>query len=137
MSILLRAAPSGPVTNPVPGIKRIGYTGSTTLVLTLAPIGHRAGIYTVGAEMFVRTIAGAGNFATSVLSWNEPLLGATTLAFAPGAPTVLGVRINVLRSLPSTGLAPITYTIIPTGITGSPIIDVIAYAELAAEYARV
>lgn len=134
MSLSLRASPSGPVTSPEPTVGTVGYAGASPLVFTLQPSGHKPGIYLVSMALFVRAVASGGNFSTSVLSWNEPFTGSTTALFAPGSPTVLGSRLNVLRKLPSTGLAPITYTLTPTSITGSLVLDLICCASLSAEY---
>lgn len=128
--IASRQPPSGPIASPVPSVGIDGWTLGAPLTLTLQRAGHRPGVYTVGVEFFVRVAAGAGNLNTSTLGWNLIGLGPVTSVFAPAAPTLLGARLNAYRSIVSSGLAPITYTLVPTSITGSPIADVSAYAEL-------
>lgn len=81
---------------------------------------------------FVRSAAGAGAFTGTTLGWNMPVSGSTTIAFAPSAPTSTGPKINAYRSLPSSGLGPIVYNVVSAGITGSPLIDIVGYAELIA-----
>ncbi len=111
----------------------VGWNGLGTQNFILQPLGHPPGVYTVGCLCFVRTASGAGSFAGSVLSWGMiDIPGITTVSFGPSAPTVTGPRLNAYRSIPSSGLQPIIWSVVGAGITGSPIIDLAVFAKWAA-----
>jgi hypothetical protein len=122
-------ASSGKTSSPLVAAGIIGWDASAPLILTLLPAGHAPGLYTVGVSIFVRTAAGAGSLSNSVLSWNQIDLGnVTTNTIAAAAPTTTGNKLSVYRTLPSNGQSPILYTLTPAGITGTPVIDISAYA---------
>lgn len=127
----MRAPPSGAVAAPVRAQGLIGYAAAAPISIVLQPAGHPPGLYTVGLEAFVRTVATGGTIA-GVLSWTLPNGVATTISIGPGVPTVLGNRLSAFRSLPSNGSAAIVYTLTPAAIVGVPVIDVTAYADLTA-----
>lgn len=126
----LRVSPSGRYYEPQPASGLRGWTVAAPLVVTLLAAGHEAGVYTIGITVFVRVAAGAGNLSSAVLAWSQIGLGATSVTVAPTAPTSTGNKLSLFRSLPSTGLLPITYTLTPALITGSPIVDVTCFATL-------
>ncbi len=123
MSLAIRSAPSGPKYSPLPGVALVGYAGSAPAAVVILPAGHPPGFYDIPLALYVRTIASGGNLNTSALSWAAPGLGLTSVVIAPAVPTTSGPRLTVYRSIASSGLLPITYTLTPTGITGAPVMD--------------
>lgn len=129
----MRAGSSGPRILPGPSRSILGWNGSGTQNLVILPAGHQPGLYTVGLICFVRTAAGGGAFTGSTVTWGMVgVAGLTSIAFVPGVPTSTGVKINAYRSLPSSGLSPITWNVVGAAITGAPLIDIVAYAKLVA-----
>jgi hypothetical protein len=128
----LRRSASGKYAEPIRSAGIIGWNAGAPLTLTLQATGHRPGLYVVGVEVYVRQVASAGNLNATIIGWNQPGLGSTSQALAPSVPTVSGNRLTIYRTIPSTGLGPIIYQLTPAGITGSPIIDIGAYALLTA-----
>lgn len=133
---ILRRSASGKYAAPLRGAGIVGWNAAAPLVITLQPTGHPAGVYIVGVEVFVRVVATGGNLNNTLLGWNQPRLGTTSQVLNPTAPTALGNRLTIYRTCPSSGLGPITYTLTPAGITGSPVIDIGAYALLVALHPR-
>lgn len=129
----MRTGPSGPRALPVPSRGILGWNGSGTQNLVILPAGHQPGIYTVGLTCFVRAAASGGAFTGSTVTWGMVgVAGLSSIAFAPGVPTSTGIKINAYRSLPSSGLSAITWNVVGAAITGTPLIDIVAYAKLVA-----
>lgn len=129
----MRIGPSGPRFMPVRPNGVVGWDGSGSQAIVLLPAGHAPGIYTIGVSAFVRTAASGGAFTGSTLSWGMvDIAGLTSIAFAPSVPTSTGAKLNAYRSLPSSGLSPITWTVVGAAITGSPVIDLAGFAKWTA-----
>jgi hypothetical protein len=130
MTITLRAAPMGKRFYPFPATGLIGWTAGAPISLVVVPTGAQPGVYVFGLYIFVRVAAVGGSLANGSLAWNQPGLGSTAATVAGPNPTTLNATTNLYRSVPNSGLGPISYTLTPAGITGSPIIDIAAYATL-------
>ncbi len=98
---------------------------NTTVVYTLVPINHPRGIYTLNLTSFVRTAA-TGNYNV-LFGWTQPTFGPTTFNFGNASlatPSIASLRSTFLVA--STGVAPITMTIAPVGVSGGPpVMDII------------
>ncbi len=115
-------------------VKQIGWTAAAPLVLTVLPAGHGPGTYELIMAVIVRVAAGAGNITRS-FGYSAPTFGATSIAqFGSTNINTTGhtpASFNVLGA-ESDGTAAITLTLVPAGVTGSPVLDVYATASLIA-----
>lgn len=128
---VMREPPSGAVATPVSAPGVVGYAAAAPVSIVVLPAGHLRGLYTVGFEAFVRTVAGAGS-VNGALTWTLPNGVATSISIGLGVVTALGNRLAAFRSIPSNGSAPLVWTLTPAGVVGSPVIDATVYAELSA-----
>lgn len=118
---------------PLPNaVRSIGWTAAAPLVLTVQPAGHQPGLYLLQLSVIVRTAALTGNAVRSY-QYSAPGFGATQIAGFGGSslnvPGNPAVSFTVL-SADSDGVDPITITLTPGSVTGSPVIDVTAQAVL-------
>ena len=127
----IRGGSSGPAIQPLPGKgSRLYGPSSGPLVVTLQPANHPRGFYNLHVAVFTTT-TGVGTY-TSAYEWDQDGFGPATLAFgAINLATVAGF-LTVSRAIYSSGLAPITFTITPAGVSGAPILNVIGMSELIA-----
>ena len=103
-------------------------SGNSNLqVVMSAP--HTPGMYAITAQLFKRTAATAGT-ATRVITYSQPIAGAQTLSQAGNALTGTGLIGQASIIVTSDGTVPITIQWQPTGITGSPVIDVYSGAVM-------
>lgn len=120
-------------------VSELGYTAAAPLVLELQPAGHAPGQYLVNLSLVVLAVATTGNLSRSY-QFSAPRFGPAEIAGfgvatitavgAPnGAPNASFTGIGVI----SDGLLPLTVTLTPGSITGSPVVDVYASAALLAE----
>jgi hypothetical protein len=109
-------------------------SGNSTL-LTLVPAGHTPGVYLVSSAVIVRTVAGAGTCVPNC-AHAAPTIGAQTVTVNAGQSaislTALGLTTATSWTIVSDGTAAITFRYVPTGATGSPVVDVYASAQLIA-----
>jgi hypothetical protein len=118
----------------------IGYTAAAPIALTTLAAGHPAGLYLVSADAIVRTAGSTGTLARTA-SYNAPTLGAATTGAFPGGSitgtgripnsAALGASsILIPYTVRSDGTADIVTTFTPTGVSGSPVIDLYTSAAL-------
>jgi hypothetical protein len=118
--LIVRAGPSGKVIRPVPGNGALWAPASGSLALTLLAAPHPPGVYTFSIGVVVLTAAAAGTF-TLRSTWSMPVTGAFTFDWSTNAPlTIVGNGFLAPRHVVSTGALPITMTLIPAGVVGTP-----------------
>ena len=106
-----------------------GYTFAAPLVTTILAAGHRPGFYEVDLSVFITTAGSGGNINGTQLAWDEQGFGASSLTFGNVALTATGLVQALIRHIQSSGQSAITYTITPASVTGSPVGNVVAFAQ--------
>lgn|SRR5512139_2778892 len=105
-----------------------GYTFAAPLVVTVLPAGHQPGFYMINISVFLTTAGAGGNINGTQLAWNEQGFGAASLTFGNVSLTATGLIFDLNRKFQSSGLGPITYTITPASVSGSPVGNVACIA---------
>lgn len=140
---LLRHSPSGQIA-VAQIVEAVGYTGATPLVLVLAPAGHQPGLYLVGFDFLIRIGASGGTFSraygykpptlnpisTGSGGANSAQVTSSSVRLAPAVTANVGGIVLAPQFLRSDGSVPITFTLTPVALTGSPVFDVYACATL-------
>ena len=108
------------------GLQQWDFSGQQ--VLTLQPANHKPGYYLCSANLYFTAVGTGGNANAPLFSWGEPVTGASTLVFGAIGLTSTGLIFTVTRALYSAGVLPITFTITPASVTGSPRANLIANA---------
>lgn len=116
----------------------LGNTLGAPFTMVALPAGHAPGMYSVGFNAFVRTATATGSF-TKQLRWSAPGAGIVvnqisssgSLA-ALGFPGGTGSQFQPVQTVTSSGLAPIEVLIVPVGPFVAPVLDLYAFAALAA-----
>ena len=114
------------------------WSGAAPLVLTVLPVGHRAGLYSLAQDVIVRTAATSSSTLNRAVSYSAPTIGAVTIAAASMGQDVatVGHRGTISGgtqpvTIESDGSAAVTMTFSVTAIVGGPpVIDVYASATL-------
>lgn len=145
---LIRRSPSGRsfMAAEVNAItEAIGYTGAAPLSLTLMEADHTPGLYLCGFDMIVRAV-GTGGIFTRAYTYSAPAVGATSFNtsasnsavitslghLAQGANAGANNQLNWQPPivLASNGVSAIRLNLSPSGVAGSPLLDVYATAML-------
>lgn len=120
-----------------PGTTVLDWTVAAPITLTLAPTGHAEGIYQVGLAVVIRQTATAGTLGKRT-NWTTP--GGFAAVFPnpdsvgtpliiTGTPSGSGSQFLTVQSVWSNGATPISMTLTPGAVTGTPLLDVAAYAR--------
>lgn len=133
--IRIRASASGRIIRPLPAVGLFSWDAAAPLVQTLVAAGHRAGLYNLMLNGFVRVPSSAGS-VTLTLAWDQPRFGPTTLAVGLPAnwQTQAGASryTTAYRIINSSGLAPIVATWTPAGTGTVPAVEIASNAFLSA-----
>ncbi len=125
----VRANPSGKLVQPLPSKGPFAWDATSPLVLELLSIGHLPGIYEIVQTYFVRVTPSALS-ALGSISWNQPRFGATQLDINYGSVVVTpNVNFGALRTIESSGLAPVLLTLTPSGLSGTASLEIACLAQ--------
>lgn len=107
-----------------PQVSQIGYlpAGGNSNTLVAVAAGHPAGLYLVGIGVIITT-AGTGGNVNPNLAWKAPTIG-TQLVTTGNLPVTVTTGVQgPWRAVESDGSGNITVTLVPSGITGAPVVD--------------
>jgi hypothetical protein len=113
----------------------IGWNLSAPITFVLIPAGHTPGQYSVGFDLIARTAATTASVARTY-AYSAPTFGPTS---AVGAAIGINGQLGhvattswTLLSFRSDGASQISLTLTPSVVTGAPVLDAYAYAQLVA-----
>ena len=113
----------------------IGWDLSAPITFVLIPAGHTPGQYAVGFDLIARTAATTASVARTY-AYSAPTFGPTS---AIGAPIGINGQLGhvattsfAMQTFRSDGASQITLTLTPSLVTGAPVLDAYAYAQLVA-----
>ena len=113
-------------------VRVIAYTAAAPLVMQVQPAGHTPGNYLLTLLVVVRTAAVTGTLSRSY-QFSTPTFGAANIAgFGAASITALGAVAASFTTLSaySDGVNAVTTTLTPAAVTGAPVMDVTAQAQL-------
>lgn len=127
----VRSNPSGALVAPLPAKGIFVWDGLQPLSLVLQPTGHPPGLYRLVMTQMIRVASSAGT-QTQTVFWNQPRVGASSVAVGIGNPTSAVYQGLAYRIVESDGTAPITITYALAGLVGAFSAELACFAQLDA-----
>ncbi len=114
---------SGPLVRPQLSLGLLDWNAAAPAPFTLAPAGHKPGLYRIILSVYVVT-GGVSGAVDALLAWSQPRVGVTSVNVTNvAAIAITGYSGISFRALASTGESPIVVTYSGVSAVGSPVIQ--------------